>query len=109
MTPRDRGSAGVDVDAPQAEGAHDGLWLVCCAAPCGGLDVMAYRYHRAPQSRSEGGATITAGVALGACVWCGRVRDGRWSGVVGEPRASVLASAWRWVQASASRSAASPR
>ena len=73
---------------PRAEGAHDGLWLVAYAAPCGALDVMAYRYRR------DGAA-----VDLGACAWCGRVRDGRWSGVVGEPRASVLASAWRWVQA----------
>ncbi len=99
----------MSVDHPVAEGARDGLWLVAYAAPCGGLDVMAYRYRRAPQQRTDGGATIAAGVDLGACVWCGRVRDGRWSGVVGEPRASVLASAWRWVHASASRSAASPR
>jgi len=88
----------VSLAAPVAEGAHDGLWLVAYAASCGGLDVMAYRYRR------DGAA-----VDLGACVWCGRVREGRWSGVIGEPRASVLASAWRWVQASALRSAATPR
>ena len=88
----------MNLAAPVAEGAHDGLWLVAYAASCGGLDVMAYRYRR------DGAA-----VDLGACAWCGRVRDGRWSGVVGEPRASVLASAWRWVQASALRSAATPR
>jgi len=88
----------VSLDAPVAEGAHDGLWLVAYVDPCDSIDVMAYRYRR------DGAA-----VDLGACAWCGRVRDGRWSGVVGEPRASVLASAWRWVQASALRSAATPR
>ena len=92
------GGERVSVDAPIAEDAHNGLWLVAYVAPCGGLDVMAYRYRR------DGSA-----VDHGACVWCGRVRDGRWSGVVGEPRASVLASAWSWCQASALRSAATPR
>ncbi len=82
--------------APIAEGAHDGMWLVAYAASCGGVDVLAHRFRRTSERRGD--VTVT-GVDLGACVWCGRVRDGRWSGVIGEPRASALASAWRWVEA----------
>lgn len=99
----------VTADRPIAEGAHDGLWFVAYAAPCGGVDVLAHRFRRVPQTTTATGATIAAGVDLGACVWCGRVREGRWSGVVGEPPREALARAWQWVQASALRSAATPR
>lgn len=55
----------------RAEVASPAFVAVERISPRGGLDVMAYRYRR------DGAA-----VDLGACVWCGRVREGRWSGVV---------------------------
>ncbi len=82
---------------PIAEAAVGDQWLIAHATP-NGVDVLAYRYRKTPEQRTKGGATIAAGIALGACVWCGRVRRGEWSGLVGEPRPDVLARAWRFVE-----------
>lgn len=86
-----------DVDTAIAEGAHGDLWLVAYAAPCGAVDVLAYRYRRAAATVAPRGAPITAGVDLGACAWSGRLRAGARVSTVGEPGARALAMAAVWV------------
>ena len=51
---------------PVAEAHVGGLWVLAYAAPCGGLDVVAYTSPRPAQ-----------------CPFAARWRDGRWWGVVG--------------------------
>lgn len=86
-----------DPDAPVAEGISGDLYFVCHRALCGAFDVMAYQFRKAPAGVTRKGAPVTEGIDLGACVWCGRLRNGKWSGLVGAPNDRVLAMAAAWV------------
>ena len=86
-----------DAAPPVAEGPVGDLYFVAYAAIDGAHDVLAHRFRRVPAMVTPKGAPVTAGIDLGACVWCGRLRAGKWSGLVGAPNDRVLAMAAAWV------------
>lgn len=73
------------------------LWVVAYATPDGAVDVLAYRYRRTPAQTTPKGAPISAGIALGACVWSGRLREGVWLSTTGEPSERLLKGAVAWL------------
>ena len=86
-----------DSDAPLAEGISGDLFFVLHASPHGGVEVMAYQFRKTPATASRGGAPVSEGIALGGCAWCGKLRNGKWSGLIGLPNDRVLARAAAWI------------
>lgn len=86
-----------DASPPVAEGIVGDLYFVAYAAIDGAVDILAHRFRRVPAMVTRKGAPVTEGVDLGACAWCGRLRVGKWSGVIGTPNDRVLAMAAAWI------------
>lgn len=84
------------MELPIAEGPQGDLWFVAYRESCGRVSVLAYEHRKTPQTTNSKGVTVTAGVALGACLWGATRKGDRWVGTVGKPgdRGLGMAAAW---------------
>ena len=84
------------MELPIAEGPHGDIWFVAYRETCERVSVLAYEHRRTPETKHSKGVTVTAGVALGACLWGATRKDNRWVGTVGKPgdRGLAMAAAW---------------
>ena len=84
------------MELPIAEGPHGDIWFVAYRETCERVTVLAYEHRKTPHTTNSKGVTVTAGVALGACLWGATRKGDRWVGTVGKPgdRGLGMAAAW---------------
>ena len=87
------------MELPIAEGPHGDIWFVAYRETCERVSVLETAVTSntfTTQTTNSKGVTVTAGVALGACLWGATRKGDRWVGTVGKPgdRGLGMAAAW---------------
>ena len=85
------------MELPIAEGPRGDLWFVAYRESCERVTVLVYEHRRTPETKNSKGVTVSAGVALGACLWGATRKGDRWVGTVGKPGDRGLAMAAEWL------------